>query len=77
MMQFVETCPALRLSNGRVDYNRDQVLGGGFHYPEFTRATFACAPGYRRFGAPRSDCVRGRWTEQVPKCNKSNDTFLF
>ena len=29
-MQFVETCPALRLSNGRVDYNIDEIVGGGF-----------------------------------------------
>ena len=58
IMQFVETCLGLILSNGRVDYNRDPIIGRHFNYPEFTRATFICAPGYRLLGAPRSDCFK-------------------
>ena len=77
IMQFVETCPHLILSNGRVDYNKDPIIARGFHYPEFTWATFICAPGYRLFGAPRRNCFKGIWTQQTPTCKLSNETFFY
>ena len=64
------TCSALRLSNGRVSYNKSPVGGS---YPLDTMASFSCNGGYSRSGSSSRTCqTSGSWSSQTPRCNKSN-----
>ena len=65
------SCPALSLSNGTVNYDRDRANNG--QYPVNTTATFTCDDDYYPDGDESTTCESsGIWSQSIPTC-MSND----
>ena len=73
---FVGTCPALRLSNGRINYNRSPNNG---KYRTYTRAFHYCNNGYAlssSSGVNSRFCnSAGHWSWGHITCERGNDYF--
>ena len=64
----VDSCPALIIINGEVDYDQDPVND---LYPIGTNASYRCNHGYRIEGSSSRTCQdTGTWNQQTPVCNR-------
>ena len=70
---FIGTCPALSLSNGRIEYNKPALWG---RYHPGTRATAKCRFGYKKYtGWEKRRCQSsGRWNGYLAKCRKRKES---